>query len=644
MTRFEVLGPLRVWRGEDELDLGFPQQRALLALLLVQAGRPVPTSEIVETLWAGRPPASAVNVVRRYAGTLRRLFEPGLPPRATGRWLLRRAGGYVLEAATDDIDLLRFRDLTERGGRAAVADPEAAVRHFVAALGLWRGPVAAGIPAAVREHVRFAAVERELVRTTQLAADAALLCGQARQVLPLLRRAARREPLNEPVHARLVLTLAACGLQAEALAAYGDVRRDLAAELGTSPGPELIAAHTRVVRQQVWPVRENRQVWPVQENRDVRQREPGTRVARPAQLPSDLTVFSGRGTELDRLTTLADSAAGTRTPAIVLVSGMPGVGKTTLAVHWAHRFAHRFPDGHLHMELGGADPAGAAEPLTEVLRRALSALGVAPRRMPDGVDALAGLYRGLIAGRRVLVLLDDAAGTERVRPLLPASPGCLAVVTSRSALSGLIASGARPLRLEPLSPADAHTALARRIGAARLAAEPDAAEEIIARCGGLPLALAVVAARADSRRDVPLSAVAADLRAAGGVLDAFSAPGGTSDARAAFRCSYRSLSPDGSRLFRLLSLRPGADGTLGEAAALAGLPVRRTRVLLGELTDAHLVSEPAPGRYALHDLLRVFAAELTEAHESPAEREAARNRLAGRAGGGAAPSLSCHSF
>ncbi|MFI2261340.1 AfsR/SARP family transcriptional regulator [Streptomyces tubercidicus] len=630
--RFEVLGPLRVWQGEDELDLGFPQQRALLALLLVQAGRPVPMPEIVDALWTGRPPASAINVVRRYAGTLRRLFEPGLPPRAPGRRLLRRTGGYLLDAVTDEVDLLRFRDLAKQGKRAvATGRPDAAARHFVDALSLWRGPVATGIPASAREHVRFAGVERELVLTTQLAADAALLCGRAGQVLPVVRRAAGVEPLNESLHARLVMTLAACGLQAEALAAYEDVRRDLAAELGTSPGPELSAAHTRVLRQQVRPAREKK---------PVRSQEPGTCVL-PAQLPPDLTVFAGRRTELETLNALVDAAAATATapaPAALLISGMAGVGKTALAVHWAHQVANRFPDGQLHVELRGFDPAGPAKEPAEALRQMLAVLGVAPRRMPDGVDALAGLYRSLLAGRRILVLLDNAADTEQVRPLLPASPGCLAVVTSRNALPSVIVSGARPLSLAPLSSADARAALALQIGAESLAAEPEAAEEIIARCGRLPLALAIVAARADSRRDFPLATVAAELRDSRGSLDAFSPPTRAADARAAFLCSYRFLSPESARLFRLVSLHPGPDLTAGDAAALADLPARRARIVLGELTDAHLVTEPAPGCYALHDLLRVFAAELTEAHETPAERAAARARLMGSSPRAADPS------
>ncbi|MFE7933061.1 BTAD domain-containing putative transcriptional regulator [Streptomyces sp. NPDC057456] len=802
--RFEVLGPVRVWRDEGELDPGFPQQRALLALLLTHAGRPVPTSEIVDVLWSDRPPASALNVVRRYVGALRRLLEPGLPPRAPGRRLPRRTGGYLLEAATDEVDLLRFRELTRQGKRAAATGrPETAARQFVLALGEWRGPVAMGIPASAREHVQFTAVQRELLETARLAADAALLCGHAEQALPALRRATAHDPLDESLHARLVLVLAACGLQAEALGAYEDVRRRLTRELGLTPGAELAAAHTRVLRQDVGhrlksgpvvhlgrPIETTRTTTldptalapepmdptalaptalaptalaptalapetldptalatpgrtrttpgpaapdPTAPDRTTPGRtapdpttpapaeppasgpdgpgavppgavagEAGASVApgfaageagasgaavpglsarrradraapvpagagfgptvrgltvprpgdrgltvpgsaddgtavprpvtpvgvggparpadapagrgvvgvvgfvRPAQLPSALPSFVGRGVELEWLEGMAGSAAGA-----VLVGGMAGIGKSTFVLHWAHRAADRFPDGQLYVALRGSDPARPAVEPADALRGMLAALGVPAPRMPDGVDALTGVYRTLLARRRVLVVLDDAAGTGQLSPLLPTGPGCLALVTSRHTLPGLVASGGRPLRLAPPSAEDAYALLAGRIGAERVAAEPRAVDEIVARCGRLPLALATVAARAVGRRDFPLAAVAAELREAHGGLDALAAT------REAFLGSYRLLAPDSARLFRLLPRHEGPDITPAGAAALAGLPVRRARLLLGVLADAHLLAEPAPGRYTLHDLLRAFATERAAAEGRP---------------------------
>lgn len=682
--RFEVLGPLRVCRGESELDLGFPQQRALLGLLLVRAGRPVPAGEILDVLWAERPPASAMNVVRRYAGSLRRLLEPGLPPRAPGHRLLRRAGGYLLDAYEDEVDLLRFRALTRSGKRAvATGRPEVALRHFTGALGEWRGLVAMGIPSPVREHAVFAAVEQELVHTTVMAADAALLCGGTEHVLPWLRRAVVLDPMNESLHARLVMALAAAGLQAEALAAYEDVRRSLAEELGVPPGAELSAAHTRVLRQELRPsgpgtdhgkdaarleparleaarpaaarpeavwfqaarpqasepnAARAEAAWPEAAQPNARPNAARPRAARPyvhapvvrpAQLPPDLEVFCGRRAELRSLLAITDAvASGPAGPsAAVLISGMAGIGKTTLAVHWAHEVAHRFPDGQLYVELRGFAPSRAPLDPAEALRGMLTALGMPPRRLPGGLDALSGLYRTMLSGRRLLILLDDAVDTEQVRPLLTASPGCLTVVTSRHGLPGLIASGAHALRLDPPSSEDARAVLGLRTGQERLSAEPGAVDEIIARCGRLPLALAVVAARALSRPGFPLAAIAAELRDFRDSLDAFADPGGAADARTAFACSYRFLPPESARLFRFLSLHSGADLAADAAAALTGLPVRRARIVLDGLADAHLVTEHAPGRYAQHDLLRVFAAELAEEHDSLTERGAARQRL-----------------
>ncbi|MGV9311933.1 BTAD domain-containing putative transcriptional regulator [Streptomyces sp. NPDC003691] len=593
--RFEVLGPLRAWRGESELDLGFPRQRALLALLLVRAGRPVPFGEIADALWSGRPPASAANAVRRYAGSLRRLLEPELAPRTPGRRVLWRGGGYLLHAESAEVDLLRFREQAGRGTRLAAAGrPDSAIREFTEALGQWRGPVAEGVREAVRAHPWFAAVERELVRATATAADLALRHDGIAQVLPSIRKAVDLAPLNEPLHARLVLGLAAVGAQTEALAAYEKARRRLAAELGAVPGAELSAAHTRVLRQQV------------------RRTSPSVPLRpAPAQLPPDLSVFTGRSAELAALTAAADDADGAAgAAAAVVIGGIPGVGKSTLALRWAHEAAARFPDGRLYVELGGFDPVRQPLDPAEALRGMLVSLGVRAGGLPDTEDALADLYRKLMAGRRALVVLDDAAGTDQVRRLLAAAPGCLTLVTSRHALSPLVARGARPLRLRPPTAREAEHLLVRRIGAARVAEDPAAVREIADRCGHLPLALAAMAARAVARPHFPLAALAGELRSGSG-LDAF--PAGV---RTTFLRSYRALPPEHAALFRLLSRHPGPGITPASAAALSGPPVREARARLGVLADVHLLTEDGPGRYALHPLLRSFAAELAEDHGS----------------------------
>ncbi|NEA58294.1 tetratricopeptide repeat protein [Streptomyces sp. SID13666] len=624
VMRFEVLGPLRAWDGDKELDLGFPQQRALLSMLLAQAGRPVGTSTVIDALWGEDPPDSAVNMVRRYVGGLRRLLEPGLAPRAPGRRLIRRAGGYVLQVEQEEFDLLEFRGLTEGGTRAvATGRTEEAVSHFIKALGLWQGEVAMGIPPSVRAHALFSSIERELVHTAQLAADAALLCDRADDVLSWLRRAVALDPLNEPLHARVVMTLAAAGFQAEALVAFEEIRHRLLEELGVSPGPELSDAHMQVLRQQRPPSDGEREPEAPEARRGATEA-----TVRPAQLPAELGTFAGRRAELSRLGEITHKvSAGPGAPVAVLISGMAGVGKTTLAVKWSGQVADQFPDGQFYVDLRGFDPARNPMPPLEALRHMLEGLGIPPERIPRDIDARAGLFRSLLNGRRVLVVLDNAWETGQVRPLLASSVGCLTLITSRSALPGLTTAGVLPLPLDLPSFADAHTSLVLRAGAERLAADPQAAAEIITQCGRLPLALAIVAARTQRHPHFPLAAIAAELRDTHNSLDALSSSDPTTDARAAFTCSYQLLPPDGARLFRLLSLHPGPSIAAAAAAALTALPIARARLMLAELADAHLLNELMPGRYGLHHLLRTFAVELTATHDTPAERQAAQLRM-----------------
>ncbi|MCW3818805.1 tetratricopeptide repeat protein [Micromonospora sp. DR5-3] len=347
----------------------------------------------------------------------------------------------------------------------------------------------------------------------------------------------------------------------------------------------------------------------------------------PAQLPADLPVFSGRHHEVvelvDRLTSAAQAAA----PLVSVVTGMAGIGKTTLAVHCAHRVAPLCPDGQLFANLRGFDPAGAAR-TEDVLRGFLDALGVPSRQVPDGVEAQAALYRSRLAGRRMLVLLDNARDTDQVRPLLPGSAGSLVIVTSRSQLPGLVAThGARPTLLDLPDHDDARQVLARRLDAARVAAEPAAVDELIERCARLPLALAIVAARAATHRQFPLAAIAEELRRATGGLAAFTGSEAAVDVRSVFSWSYAALEPAAARLFRLLALHPSPPASVEAAASLAGVPAEDVRPLLNGLTGAHLVAEPACGRYAFHDLLRAYAAELCLTVGSPADRQAALGRM-----------------
>ena len=607
--RFAVLGPVRAWRAEAELDLGPPTQRAMLAALLARVGQPVSVSELVDVLWGADPPFSAVNIIHRHVGALRRLFEPELPHRAAGRWLVRGGAGYRLDADPVSVDLLRFR---LRGEQArASAHPECGADLMAEALAEWRGPAACDVEPHVRSHPIFTALDWEYLAAIREFADTALGAGRAELAHPVVRLAAGTHPLDESVQARLVLLLAAAGQRSEALDTFRAVRERLADELGVDPGPDLRAAHHRVL------------------NEDVAGQPPSQRAASPAQLPAGLSTFIGREREIsDSLAPLAGTGSRS-TVVITAISGMAGIGKTTLAVHWAHQVAGLFPDGQLYVNLRGFDPAGATTSTAEALRGFLEAFGVPPQSIPAGIDARAAIYRSTLAGRRVLVVLDNARDADQVRPLLPGAPGCLVIVTSRDRLAGLAATeGAASLTLDLCPTETARAFLIRRLGAGRIGAEPAAVAEIVEHCAGLPLALAIVAARATGNPRFSLTAIAAELRAAHGSLAAFAGAGAAVDARAVFSWSYRTLGADAARVFRLLALYPGATAGAADASSLAGIPVQQARTALAELSATQLITEPGPGRYAYHDLLRAYAAELAAAEDTEqVHRDAARRLL-----------------
>ncbi|WP_416967916.1 ATP-binding protein [Streptomyces sp. 4F14] len=350
----------------------------------------------------------------------------------------------------------------------------------------------------------------------------------------------------------------------------------------------------------------------------------GTRLARvPNQLPPAHLLFTGRAEQLARLDAVLDNDL-----AISAIIGTAGVGKTALAVHWAHSVADRFPDGRLYVNLRGFHPTAAAVTTEEAVRGFLTALDVPAERIARDPEAQVGLYRSLLTGKRVLLLLDNARDAEQVRPLLPGAPGCLALVTSRNHLTGLVATeGAHPVVLGLLAEDEARHLLARRLGPARVLDAPDAVGEIVTRCARLPLALSVVAARAAMTPQFPLATYARELRDAGARLDPFAGDDPVTDIRGVFSWSYRRVSPEAARLFRLFGLHPGPDLTVPAAASLAGTDRDTARALLAELTRAHLLDQPAPGRRGAHDLLRAYAAELTRGHDPDPDRRAALRRL-----------------
>ncbi len=347
------------------------------------------------------------------------------------------------------------------------------------------------------------------------------------------------------------------------------------------------------------------------------------------QLPATLADFTGRAAELQALTRILDNADADSPGAVVIsaIGGTAGVGKTALALHWAHQVAHRFRDGQLHVNLRGYDPSGTPATSAEAIRGFLGALGVVPERIPASPEAQAGLYRSLLAGKRMLIVLDNARDEEQVRPLLPASSASLVLITSRSQLRGLAAAdGARLLTLDVLSRAEAVQMLAARLGA-RAAAEPDAVDQIASLCACLPLALAVAAARAAARPGFTLATLAAELADSAGRLDALDVGDPAASVRAVFSWSARQLSVEGAWMFRLLGLHPGPDISAPAAASLAALVEADARRLLGELASAHLIAEHVPGRYAFHDLLHAYAAEQAGVHETQDERDAALGRV-----------------
>jgi DNA-binding SARP family transcriptional activator len=628
--RFVLFGGVRVWRDEVELALGPPKQRATLGMLLAVGGQPVTVSQLISMLWDDEPSASAVNQIHRYIGRLRRILEPGIERRVVGRWLLPVGAGYRLAVDEASCDLLQFRSLVMAAGSAQRAgSADEATSLLVQAMDIAAAPPA---DEAFRDLPVVRAIEDDRVRAAVTAAEQALRCGMAAEVLPSLRSIAAGHALDETVHASLMRCLHGVGRPSEALSVYDHIRERLCQELGADPGPALVDSQRAVLAAQPPPE-------PVFAGRgdvmrcDVGQPAAPARVF-PAQLPHSVPDLVGRDDQVRRLTQLCTSTTSDalhRSAVILAVDGAAGVGKTALAVHTALRVTDAFPDGQLFLDLRGFDPRFRPLTAEEALTQLLRGLNADAEMIRTDVVAQAALYRSLLAGRRVLIVLDNAINAEQVRPLLPGSKGCLAIVTSRNRLAGLVArDGATRVSLDALRSADSLELLRATLGAAPVDADLAAARELAAQCGHLPLALRIAAERMAGGNNYELSDIVDELRVEGDRLDRLSSQDDESSVvRSVFSWSYHALKPEDARAFRLLSLHPSIEIGGPAASALLGTGGPAGRRQLDTLVQWNLLEQTARDRYRFHDLLRIYAAERAATDESPAMTSTAIERLLG---------------
>ena len=600
-TGFGLLGPLLVRRAGVVTTIRSGRQRALLAALLLNANQAVPVQELSLVLWGADPPPSARVTIQNYVKRLRNALEVDGDAR-----IVTVADGYLIRVEAGELDVSRFEAAQDRAREAARHGAwELAAAELRDAVALWRGEPLAGVPSqrlALRHVPRLAELRMQAVEAR---VDADLHLGRHGQVIPELLRLADAHPLRERMAALLMLALYHDGQQGEALAAYQRTRRVLIEELGSEPGPELRQLQRQILAAD-----------PALTGPDSLPAAPAAGHAVPRELPAPVRHFTGRAAELAELDELSDLAAGGgrgRTLVICAVGGTAGVGKTALAVQWAHLIAGRFPDGQLYVNLRGYDPG---EPVlaADALAGFLRSLGVAGQEIPDGVEERARLYRSRLAGRWMLVLLDNARDGDQVRPLLPGDPGCVAVVTSRDALAGLVAAdGARRLDLDVLPLADAAGLLRSLIGP-RADQDPAAVAELAGLCARLPLALRIAAELAATRRTTPLADLVAELERSR--LDCLDAGEDRADVRAVFSWSYRQLPDDAATAFALTGLHPGTDLDVHAAAALTGTTAGQAGRVLGRLHRASLLQAAGPGRYGMHDLLRAYAREQAAARDT----------------------------
>ncbi|ACU74549.1 transcriptional regulator, SARP family [Catenulispora acidiphila DSM 44928] len=608
-----VLGPLSVAAEAGEVRVTGRRRRALLALLALHANQVVHTGRLIETAWGSAAAPTSSDSLPSYILRLRRALGAEI-----GARILTRPGGYTLELAEDELDLIRFRTL--RSAAKAKADSgDWPGFHALAeqALAQWRGDPLADIVTdgeMQEETEALSAAHLELWRDRL---DAGLFLGRHAEVAAETAPLVARHPMDERFREQRMLALYHTGRRTQALAVFREVRRLLVDEVGVEPGSRLAEIHARILRGDPEPS-------------EPRASSPATvTVAHPAprQLPPAPLRFTARHepiAALDQWIATAGRTAGT----VAVVSGPPGVGKTALAVHFAHTIADRFPDGQIYLNLRGFDPLEPPVAAATAMRDVLVALGMPSGAVPTEPAALLALYRSRLSGGRMLLVLDNARDAAQVRSLIPAGPGSIVVVTSRDRLFGLIAvDGGVALPLDALTPAESAQLLAGRLGATTVREHRAAAEEMAQLCSHLPLALTIAAARAAAHPTIPLANWVSELRRADRRLDMLTTGDRDSNVRTVFSSSYHALSTSAGTVFRFLSLHPGPEIGAAAARALTGLPDREARGALDELTRASLVAETVPGRFAGHDLLREYAAELGQEHDPEFARRSGIQRL-----------------
>ncbi|WFB07849.1 tetratricopeptide repeat protein [Streptomyces sp. LX-29] len=606
--RFAVLGPVRAWRDGEALNLGSPQQRALLAALLLRRGRTATAPELVDALWGEEPPQAAIAALRTYASRLRKAFGP------ESEVLTSEAGGYAIRAGTSALDTEIAEQLAAEADKARHSGDRARSRELInEALALWDGEPLAGLPGpyADTQRARLEEWHRSLIETRL---DLDLEVGHHAEAVSELTALTAAYPLRERLRELLMLALYRSGRQAEALAVYADTRRLLADELGVDPCPELSELHQRILQADADLAAPTTTALASGESL-------GPVFVKPAQLPATVADFTGRTSFVAELSEELATADGS-VMAVSALAGIGGVGKTTLAVHVAHAARPHFPDGQLYVDLQGAGPT-PAEP-EAVLGAFLRALGTPDVAIPNGVEERAALYRSTLDGRRVLALLDNARDAAQVRPLLPGTEGCAALITSRSRMVDL--EGAHLIDLDVMSPDEALVLFTRIVGEERVRAERQAAMDLVAACGFLPLAIRIAASRLAARRTWTVSVLARKLADERRRLDELRA--GDLAVKATFELGYGQLEPRQARAFRLLGLADGPDISLAAAAAVLDMDIHDAEDLIESLVDTSLLESAAPGRYRFHDLVRLFARACAERDEQPpAERDAAMSRL-----------------